>query len=987
MNIYRRVVAAWSRRRLDTHLSLVFGATVVIAMLGMMFYVNNQAVGLLERASNDLFERTVSESQAHVDKNITNIDMLVRLFTRDAQATRLETASQGAFLERLKTVLDSSPVISAIYIGYEDGGFVLLRQLTSPIARRNLAAPDAARYFLDIIRTDEGQAPVRRQVFLDERLRRVALPAGEALDYDPRSRPWYMAARDTAESVLTDPYWFAATQERGVTVARRLQYGGGVIGVDLSLADLSQELVRMKSTASSELLILNANDEVIASSYATASGDPAGRSAASLEPIVPAMMAAAMRLSAGGALHSQVEQVRGRDWVMRAVPLKSGPWTFRMVMATPQDEMLAGARDMVSALLGICAALVWAAILVIQVAARTISSPLAALAREAEDIQAFRFQEAHQEVRSSVKEVETLSQAIGKAGATIRRFIEIGAALAAERDPNRLMGRLLQETLSITGAEGGIMLLSEDGGGTLSVIAQDISSDGVHAEGIEPRPLPNEQIDAQLLQALARKTVSHFDQGREGMSPLLASLTDSEALAPGEIFRFSVIPLLNRADEVIGGIVIASRVPQGAPVSDEHLELARALSGNAAVAIETTLLLKARKALLDAVIRMIAQAIDAKSPYTSGHCRRVPVLTEALTRAACESRNGPFADFSLTPEEWEAVEVAGWLHDCGKLITAEYVVDKATKLETIYNRLHEIRMRFELLKSYAHIAYWRGLAEGGDEASLRAARDAELATLDEEFAFVARCNEGGEAMAEQDIARLRAIGSRKWLRTLDDRIGVSVDELARKSREPAPALPVEESLLADRPDHIIEHFPSELSELEDKAGFRMKRPEHRMNLGEIYNLSIGRGTLTAEERYEINRHITSSIVMLEGLPLVGKLKQVPEFAGGHHEKMDGTGYPRGLKRDEMSVVARIIAIADVFEALTAADRPYKKAKPLSEAVRIMGFMKRDRHLDPDLLDLFLASGIWREYARNFLAPDQQDEPDIDAVLAIRPAAA
>ncbi|MFT0860920.1 HD-GYP domain-containing protein, partial [Ancylobacter sp. G4_0304] len=488
----------------------------------------------------------------------------------------------------------------------------------------------------------------------------------------------------------------------------------------------------------------------------------------------------------------------------------------------------------------------------------------------------------------------------------------------------------------------------------------------------------------RIVHALRRRNVTHFDIADPAHDEMLAPIARGLPLEDGQVLRCSVIPLLNRSDEVIGGLLLCSRTREDTPISYESLDLARALSGNAAVAIETTLLLKSRKKLLDAVIRMIALATDAKSPYTNGHCQRVPLITHALAKAACESREGPYADFDLTPDEWEAVDVASWLHDCGKLTTAEYVVDKATKLETITDRIHEIRMRFELLKAQAETDYWRALAEGGDEARLRAVRDQEWRALDEDFAFVASCNEGGEFMEPQKIERLHQIARRQWTRTLSDRIGISTEERRRRERVPEPRLPVKEALLADRPDQVIEHFSNQLDDFEAKAGFSLKRPAHRLNQGELHNLSISRGTLTEEERYEINRHITRTILMLEGLPLSGALANVPEYAGGHHEKMDGTGYPRGLARDELSPVARMMAIADVFEALTAGDRPYKKAKTLSEAIRIMGFMKRDGHLDPDLLDLFLRSGIWRDYAREHLSPGQLDEPDIAAVLAMHP---
>ena len=229
-----------------------------------------------------------------------------------------------------------------------------------------------------------------------------------------------------------------------------------------------------------------------------------------------------------------------------------------------------------------------------------------------------------------------------------------------------------------------------------------------------------------------------------------------------------------------------------------------------------------------------------------------------------------------------------------------------------------------------------------------------------------------------------AIAARTWFRTISNRQGLSHEEKTRFDRRPEPPLPVEEHLLADRDDHIIPLTERDLIAADNPWGFHLKSPEVKYNRGEIYNLSISRGTLTAEERYRINDHIVQTIMMLESLPFPKHLKAVPELAGGHHEKMDGTGYPKRLKGNEMSAVARMMAIADVFEALTAADRPYKKAKKISESIKIMGFMKRDNHLDPELLDLFLTTGVWRDYAQRFLQAEQIDEPDIAAVLNIKP---
>jgi hypothetical protein len=325
-----------------------------------------------------------------------------------------------------------------------------------------------------------------------------------------------------------------------------------------------------------------------------------------------------------------------------------------------------------------------------------------------------------------------------------------------------------------------------------------------------------------------------------------------------------------------------------------------------------------------------------------------------------------------------------WLHDCGKVTTPEYVVDKATKLETIYNRLHEIRTRFEVVMRDAEIAYLKAVLAGGDEASLRRERDRRLAEIDDDYAFIAECNVGGEFMAPERIERVKRIAATTWLRTLDDRLGLSVAERRRLEGIPPSTLPVEEPLLADRPEHVVERPPGDRVAPDNPHGFQIDVPRHKYNFGEVYNLCIERGTLTAEERYTINDHIVQTIVMLSELPFPKQMRRVPEYAGGHHETMIGTGYPRRLRREDMSLPARAMAIADIFEALTASDRPYKKPKTLSESLRIMAAMRDERHIDPDLFDLFLTSGIYRTYAEAHLRPEQIDAVDIGPLLSPKP---
>ena len=388
--------------------------------------------------------------------------------------------------------------------------------------------------------------------------------------------------------------------------------------------------------------------------------------------------------------------------------------------------------------------------------------------------------------------------------------------------------------------------------------------------------------------------------------------------------------------------------------------------------------------LFTAITELIAGTIDAKSPYTGGHCKRVPEVARMLATAAHASTEGPFADFRMASEDqWQEFNVAAWLHDCGKLTTPEYVVDKATKLETITNRIHEIRMRFEVLLRDAQIeAYRKRLSGDADDAVLQAQLEEKQRQIADDFAFVAECNIGGEFMADEKIDRLERIAALTWTRHLDDRLGISQDEATLKNRQPAPTLPVVEHVLADKPEHIIPRTNPDPFD-GNTHGFNMTVPENQYNLGELYNLGIRKGTLSTEDRFKINEHIIQTILMLKRLPFPDNMKHVPDIAGSHHETMIGTGYPRGLKKEEMSIPARIMAIADIFEALTAADRPYKKPKTVSDALRIMSLMRNDQHIDADLFDLFLQSGVYRTYAEQFLDPAQIDAVDISQYLSTR----
>jgi HD-GYP domain-containing protein (c-di-GMP phosphodiesterase class II) len=322
--------------------------------------------------------------------------------------------------------------------------------------------------------------------------------------------------------------------------------------------------------------------------------------------------------------------------------------------------------------------------------------------------------------------------------------------------------------------------------------------------------------------------------------------------------------------------------------------------------------------LFESFVELIDTAIDEKSPYTGGHCARVPELTMMLAEAVSSNTEGPLAGFTLTEKDRYELRIAALLHDCGKVTTPVHVVDKATKLETIFDRIELLATRFAALKAQIQADMWRAVAQGEPEASARLRCDAHCHQLDEDLAFLRHANKGSERMDDAAVRRVREMAERyRW-----------VDGQGR-----------EQPLLSD---------------------------------DEIENLTIRAGTLTAAERQIINHHIVATIQMLEKLPWPKHLAHVPEYAGGHHERMDGKGYPKGLTREQMSVQARIVGIADIFEALTASDRPYKAPMKLSQALKIMDNFRDNGHIDPDLYALFLSHHVPQRYAQKFLSPAQQD---------------
>ena len=528
----------------------------------------------------------------------------------------------------------------------------------------------------------------------------------------------------------------------------------------------------------------------------------------------------------------------------------------------------------------------------------------------------------------------------------ISNMSAIGLALSKEKDMDKLLEMILLEAKRISNADGGTLyMMTDDQRLKFSIMITD--SLNIHMGGTSGKEIPFYPIKLYMDNGQPNKTMIAANAGLTGDTINIPDaykakgfdFSGTKAFDEKTGYRsksFLTVPLKNHEDEIIGVLQLLNaqdiKTKKVIPFSDIVQKSVEALSSQAAVAITNKNLIKDLEVLFESFIKLIASAIDAKSPYTGGHCSRVPEITMMLAESVNEINDGPFAGIQFTDKEMYELKIAAWLHDCGKVATPEAVVDKGTKLETIYDRIHTVATRFEVLKRDEEIKYLKkqlkiqkddSLIENQKKEALKKARTLYLKRIkqqEDDKSFIEESNVGGEFMSQDRKDRVNKIASYRW----------------KDNGSPKP-------------------FFSE---------------------DEIYNLCISRGTLTPEERKIINDHIVVTIDMLEQLPYPKHLRNVPEFAGGHHEKLDGTGYPKGLNHSEMSVQAKIMAIADIFEALTARDRPYKKGKTLSQAMRILGFMKNDAHIDTELFEVFVKEKIYLKYAESFLDPEQIDEVEL-----------
>lgn len=859
----------------------------------------------------------------------------------------------------LAAELADNPLISAIHVGYENGDFLLMRALDRRDIREQFQAPPQANYLVQAVTHGDDGQPHGLYLFYDARHELVMRRPMPDYRFDPRVRPWYIGAMETVSTVTSRPYVFFSTRQVGITLSRLSHSGRAVVAVDVALEDLGEALDGLRMTPGAELALVEKSGAVIGYRDMGALLVRKGRADDfDIRLLGDLGIDALTRLwrtpaAADGRVVSY--ESGGREWLGAILPFDGIDGVdMRLLTATPIDELLGELVRSRARMILISLALIALILPLGWQVGSAVGHALEGIAAQSLRLARFNFRRRKERSASALREVEALNDVMDKVAGSMESMLEISRVLGTDPRIETMLVQVLEKFVQATRCAGGAVYLFENERSRLSRAA------AFGAQGALPDSMSAAEGEAALAGA------------REGRNQ-----------APGH--RCIAFKLQGRETKSQGLLLLVHDEDwdHSAPA---FLGFAERLTGMLAVAIETRRLIEAQRQLLESITHILADAIDAKSPYTGGHCERVPKLAILLADRLQAEASGPYADFHLDEGEREAFRLAAWLHDCGKVTSPEHIMDKATKLEVLYNRIHEIRMRFEALWRDAEIDCLLARLRGEDRHAAEARRDARQARLHEDLQFVAACNIGGESLSDEAVERLRAIGAQTWMRYFDDALGLDAQESARLagSRPTPPVLPVAEPLLADQPHHLVPWDDARRPAVErgdprNIWGFDMRLPTHRRNMGELHNLAIRRGTLTDEDRFAINDHIVQTYIMLKRLPWPPHLERVPEIAANHHERMDGGGYPRRLRAEQLDTTERIIALVDVFEALTAVDRPYKAPKTLSESLRIMVSMCKGGHLDPELFQFFIRSRVWQTYAQTCMRPEQIDAVDVEAL--------
>ena len=950
-----------------------------------------------EQSSDQLFR----EISGHLVEKVNNLLDSVES-TTETGAFLADTALpstdlfQGTLLPYMINTLQQNSQLHALF--WEDRAGTLVRMVGLrgiPALRDWYGADEKAAY---VMRVWDRSGRIQTETHFDATSREISKLSSGNQRAMPM-RPWRNQSQGNGETSFSGPYVLGSESLAGITCTKRAAKGQILFGADIILAHITDFLWDQKVSRFGYAFLFDRRGSLLAhprepsvSVIRQGKGEemwfmPLAKSThAEGREIWRAFQQYGERAFSG---NLQI-QANDANHIVRLTPIDHQGLHLLVAVTAPVSDFTGAFLLIRRHVLTVSVIVMALAVIAGFIMATRASHALSLLAKSAQQVQLFDFSE-RERIESVFLEIHTLIQSFTLMRTTIRQktedllttqnhlkyLVDTGIALSGEQDDERLNDLTFNSACHLANADGGLLYRANERGDLLAARMQRTSR-GIGLTQLPTTSLHNTRLNLQaeqedVLLAMAKKAVDTGTitsvTGYEGSG---ASLKLTETFGSFETALF--VPLKTGHEKVVGLLQLImpyNETTSGIDTFDSsRYPFLEVLAAQAAIAMENQNLIEVQQRLMDSFIKVIAGAIDAKSPHTGRHCSRVPELALLLARAAHETTTGPLASFRLDGEDaWREFEIAAWLHDCGKLTTPDFVVNKATKLETPYNRIHEIRMRFEILRRDQEIQYLRAISQIRQEGSQLVAKlETAYRQLEDDFAFVARCNTGDTPFDQTDKDQLLALAATSWISWFDDRLGLSEDELARCTDPWQPGQP--KQLLADMPGHLIP-FDSDINHDAGNQSFNLSRPPVQFNHGEIHNLLVEKGTLTEEERFAIQDHSIQTIHMLEQLPFPEHLARVPEYACCHHEKCNGTGYPRGLTCAEMSVPARILVIADIFEALTSADRPYKSPMSVSEALTIMHAMCHRGEIDPDLFFLLNRGEIIEHFGRKHLQPEHR----------------
>ncbi|NOI81112.1 HD domain-containing protein [Vibrio tubiashii] len=938
---------------IHVHLATVIILVVILASVIQIGLASRGLSTLIVEANNKIFTRVAAETRHQLNHHYKTAFSALGTYSKSHALHEVAELASQQLLPEIAHLLEEFEHVNAYSFYYPSGDFFSVMRIRDPVMRQRIAASASARYVLTVSNDLSSQIQIMSQELKVLETR----PNDKRILYKTSS--WFEQANQST-NLISKPLLLPGPESLGLKIYRQSS-SGVIISADVLLDDLRRSLSDTLTNDSSLRVLYNDAGQILALSDSAQPPTSSQGVITHIEMVTNQVVPHAIEENAERGQLGEFEY-NNEQWIGQIVtirPLNSEH--VHLLMASKANALFnKGALIKQQTLYGSLLVLILM-IPMIYVISKFISKPIQRATEKAKDIEGFKLDSGALE-RSVIREIQQLNDAQMSTQTTIRQFVSLTHKIAREDNLDDMLSMVCREVAQAVEAQGVLLYLLDTE--VKCLVPSMLWCDQGNSSDISASPIPVSEATRFVREIFVAKQTATFTVDEVPHLKLPLFYDRCEVIC---------IPIKGRSGEVVGSLGLLYPYANASRHYAQYADYLQTLLGFTSVAIETHDMLDTQKALLDSFIQVFAGSLDKKSPYTGHHCQRVPVITEWLTQAAEDSKIEAFQHFSLTSEQWEELKMASWLHDCGKITTPEHVVDKATKLETIYNRIHEIRMRFEVLKRDHEIDILRQNASKLSEEQ-REKLDQVHRDIDADFAFIAEMNLGAEFVSDSDLERLERIASRTWTRTLSKTAGLSWVEKQRYPK--TDTLPVKEGLLSDKPEHLIPwDFPPT-----NEARFTMKPTEYQANQGEMYNLSIRRGTLADEERFIINDHIIQTIKILESLPFPKHMRGVAAIAGGHHERMDGKGYPMGLVKEQMPITARIMAIADVFEALTSTDRPYKKAKSLSESIEIMSHMVNNQHLDADLFALFLSSGVYLRFANQFMRADQIDGVDVERYL-------